>query len=41
MAAEGSFGSLASQLGVPGYGDHLAAIAIAWLLSPFLTGVQV
>jgi hypothetical protein len=40
MAAEGGFGYFATHLGVPGYGDHLAALAIAWLMAPFLTGVQ-
>ena len=40
LAAEGGFGFFATQLGAAGYGDHLAAITIAWLISPFLTGVQ-
>jgi hypothetical protein len=39
-AAQGFFGHMAAGLGMAGYGDHLAAVAIAWLLAPFLAGQQ-
>jgi hypothetical protein len=29
-------GDVAYQIGLPGYGDHLAALVIAWLITPFL-----
>jgi hypothetical protein len=40
VAAQGGFVAFADQLGVPGFGDHLAALTIAWLMLPFLTGVE-
>jgi hypothetical protein len=38
LAGTGAFGTLAAEVGLAGYGDHLAALFIAWLVTPFVAG---